>query len=385
MGEIFERPMPDTSLGAMRAHEPDSDGSQVEFARLHRYFFARALCRDLDVLDITCGVGDGTALLAQVARSVVGVEPLRELVARAEGAYRAPGLRFVQGDVTSIPLPDASVDVVVSYDTIERFYEHDVFAAEVRRVLRPEGRLIVSCYQYGVHSPVAPVVNPLHVRELTHNEFKEFLSGYFRHSVLYAQRSLLGSALMPESPITGNRTLWTFERRDAMRYEASLGLPRPVVLVGVASELPVDDGFGVLSVETDRADELVSRIAELESEATGFASRIAEEREATDRAQMELAGRSVELETRVQDLERCRDQLYQRDEENRALAAAYQRLWSEHAALRLEHDATRARLTAVLNSASWRLSAPVAGIVGNSWSLLDYGKQLVASWWRARP
>jgi SAM-dependent methyltransferase len=338
----------------------------------------------LDVLDFASGAGSGSVLLAQVARSVVGVEVSEELVASAEAAYKRPNLRFLHDDARSIPLSDASIDVVVSYDTVERFYELDLFVAEVRRVLRPGGRFVVSCHQREAYPQVPRPVNPRHVRELTREEFGALLRAYFGHVSMYAQRPMLGSALMPEAPLTGEPALWTFEGRDATHFEASPGLPRPLDLVAVASDVPLEDGFGALYIETGSFDRFFSRLAEVDNEAKALSVLLSREREGAARVRAELADRTVELADRVRDLERCRAQLLQSDEENQSLAAAYQWLWSEQAALRLERDAAQARLTGVLDSATWRMAMPLLGIAGNCASLLAYGKDVVGRRRRAR-
>lgn len=62
-------------------------GGQIEVEHLHRYLIARDLCRDKDVLDIASGEGYGSALLAQTARGVVGVEIDPQSVAHASASY----------------------------------------------------------------------------------------------------------------------------------------------------------------------------------------------------------------------------------------------------------------------------------------------------------
>jgi ubiquinone/menaquinone biosynthesis C-methylase UbiE len=144
MGEIFERVMPLSALPWTGERLTTDVSGQVEIEHLHRYFVARSLCRGLDVLDVASGEGYGAALLAQVARSVVGIELSEEAVAHARAAYKQSGLRFMVGDARRMELPDDSVDIVVSFETIEHFYDHEAFVAEVRRVLRPAGLFIVS-------------------------------------------------------------------------------------------------------------------------------------------------------------------------------------------------------------------------------------------------
>ena len=61
-------------------------GGQVEVEHYHRYLFARALVGGRDVLDVASGEGYGAAQLAQVARSVIGVEFDATAVAGAAAA-----------------------------------------------------------------------------------------------------------------------------------------------------------------------------------------------------------------------------------------------------------------------------------------------------------
>src|ERR1019366_10169949 len=110
---------------------------QVEIEHYHRYLFSRGFCRDRDVLDVASGEGYGAAQLAQVATHVVGVEYAGATVRNAAANFPRPNLCFVQADARSLPLSDASFDVVTSFETIQHFDRQDRFVAEVRRVLRP--------------------------------------------------------------------------------------------------------------------------------------------------------------------------------------------------------------------------------------------------------
>jgi ubiquinone/menaquinone biosynthesis C-methylase UbiE len=248
LGEIFERVIPETPLEWTGERLTTATSGQVEVEHLHRYFLARALCRGLDVLDVASGEGYGTALLAQAARSVIGVEVSTEAVAYAGAAYRGPNLRFLEGDARCLPLDDASVDAVVSFETIEHLYEHDQFLAEVRRVLRPGGRFITSSPERDTYSPSGSSANPYHVRELSRAEFNALLRNSFAHVRLLGQRTMLGSALVSDGD--GPCQSLTFEKRGPRHFEAASGLPRPVYLVAVASDQPVADVPDSLYIET---------------------------------------------------------------------------------------------------------------------------------------
>ena len=117
---------------------------QIEFEHFHRYCLARDLCQDLDVLDVASGEGYGSAILAGVALSVIGVDIDEGTLAHSREAYPLENLRFLHGSAIDLPLEEASVDAVVSFETLEHIREHDDFVAEVKRVLRPGGLFIVS-------------------------------------------------------------------------------------------------------------------------------------------------------------------------------------------------------------------------------------------------
>ena len=101
------------------------------------------------VLDLGSGGGIDCLLAGRAvgpSGSVVGVDFLPEMVERATRAATAAGLanaRFVRGEIEALPLPDASVDVVISNGVINLSPRKVRVLAEAFRVLRPGGRLAV--------------------------------------------------------------------------------------------------------------------------------------------------------------------------------------------------------------------------------------------------
>lgn len=170
---------------------------------LHRYALAYELAAGLDVLDIACGEGYGSNLLAGCARSVVGVDVAADAVAHAAEKYRRHNLRYSHGSATAVPLPDAAVDLVVSFETIEHLREHDEMLAELRRVLRPGGRVIISSPDRRYYSEATGHVNPFHLRELSCDEFRNLVARFFPHSTLLRQRVVHGSLIVPDGDIAG--------------------------------------------------------------------------------------------------------------------------------------------------------------------------------------
>jgi SAM-dependent methyltransferase len=91
-----------------------------------------------DVVDLGAGTGKLTRALVALGHRVVAVEPLDEMRAQLEAAV--PGARAVAGKAESMPLPDASADVVASAQAFH-WFDHDDAMPEIGRVLRPDGRL----------------------------------------------------------------------------------------------------------------------------------------------------------------------------------------------------------------------------------------------------
>jgi SAM-dependent methyltransferase len=176
--------------------------------------------------------------LAQVARSVVGFEIDADAVAHASQSYNYANLRFNVGDARKINLPSSSVDVVVSFETLEHFYEQEKFLREVARVLRPGGLLVISTPEQEVYSTAFSPANPYHVRELSGKQFSEMLAKFFPWVEICRQRPLTGSLVLPDNPLLARTVELFHERRGKEHFEVHHELARPLYLIGFASSVP---------------------------------------------------------------------------------------------------------------------------------------------------
>jgi SAM-dependent methyltransferase len=358
LDEIFERVIPETPLEWTGERLTTATTGQVEVEHLHRYFLARYLCRDLEVLDVASGEGYGSALLAQVARSVIGVEVSTKAVAHAISAYHRANLRFLVGDARWLPLGDASVDAVVSFETIEHFYEHDQFMTEVRRVLRPGGRFIASSPERDTYSPPGSSANPYHLRELSRVEFSDLLRNSFAYVRLLGQRPMLGSALISEerAPVQS----LTFEKRGPRHFEAASGLLRPVYFAAVASDHPVADVPDSLYIETADVGTVLAAAGVAEAATAELASlraRVnASENERASRAEELVASDAAARALQIQ------------------LADAHERLGASQSQS-VESDHKIAALTARINQAAAESADRIADLAD---SVTDRERQLAA-------
>ena len=100
------------------------------------------------VLDLGCGQGDLTAVIAGAGAHPLGVEVADAALRRAR--RRHPELRFAPAPIDGpLPLEDGSFDVVWASEVIEHVSDTARWLSEVRRVLVPGGRLLVTTPNHG--------------------------------------------------------------------------------------------------------------------------------------------------------------------------------------------------------------------------------------------
>jgi 2-polyprenyl-3-methyl-5-hydroxy-6-metoxy-1,4-benzoquinol methylase len=138
-----------------------------------RYVFAAQAARGRRVLDIACGEGYGSAMLAEAgAASVLGVDVAQAAIDAAAARFVHPALAFRAGDAESLPAmlgQEPLFDLVVSFETIEHVAEVGPFLEGLRRVLAPEGMLMISAPNEITADGTS--ANPFHRRAYTLDSF----------------------------------------------------------------------------------------------------------------------------------------------------------------------------------------------------------------------
>lgn len=167
-------------------------------AHLARYEFLLPQVRsDEIILETACGSGYGTALLAQRARRVVGVDYSQAALDFAAKQHARCNLEYLRMDVHRLAFPAESFDRVVSFEVFEHLEEPDRYLAECSRVLRPGGTLVLStpnAAAWNVHMQSIGQEYEFHINMVDLDTLRRFLSRHFAMCEIYGQRRR-GSAI----------------------------------------------------------------------------------------------------------------------------------------------------------------------------------------------
>ena len=158
---------------------PDVPAENYWYRRhLAVYRWVAERCRGQDVVDMACGEGYGTAVLAERAARVTGVDANPEAHEHARAKYTRPGVRFARDLVESYSEP---CDAVVFLQTIEHLQDPKAVLDHFRSILRPGGAAYVSTPNLLTLAPPGADKsdNPWHVREYRAEEFRALCESSF--------------------------------------------------------------------------------------------------------------------------------------------------------------------------------------------------------------
>jgi 2-polyprenyl-3-methyl-5-hydroxy-6-metoxy-1,4-benzoquinol methylase len=171
---------------------PDVPAENYWFRRhLAVYEWIAARVAGMRVLDMACGEGYGSAVLAAAAAAVVGVDANPEAHEHARLRYRTRNLRFERGLLESFSEP---ADAVVFLQTIEHLPEPQAALAHMRSLVGEHGVVFVSTPNVLTLAPrgAARSDNPWHVREYRAEEFERMCRGCFAsvemHGLFHARK-----------------------------------------------------------------------------------------------------------------------------------------------------------------------------------------------------
>ena len=148
-----------------------------------RYHKAAEYIRPGDrVLDVACGQGYGSHILYSIskARSVIGIDLSDFSIDYANAHYgRSDAVRFEVGDAQALSqIPDNSIDFITAFETIEHVPDPDAYLTQLKRVLKPSGRLMV-CAPNNWVDETGKDPNPYHLHVYTWERLIDECGSYF--------------------------------------------------------------------------------------------------------------------------------------------------------------------------------------------------------------
>jgi SAM-dependent methyltransferase len=235
----------------------------IWYEHWHRYCVTLPTARGRRVLDAACGEGYGSWLLAREAAEVLGVDVDAAAIAHAQTRYATrPNLRYLQASCAALPVAAGSIDLIVSFETIEHLEGQEAMLDEFRRVLAPGGALIISSPNKAIYSEETGYANEFHVRELARAELAAMLGARFPQQTWYGQRALAHSLLWQEGAAGTPATELVALADDHVRQLAEPAPPMYFIVVSgaVGAALPrlpslslFDDGAQSLYRDYQRA------------------------------------------------------------------------------------------------------------------------------------
>jgi 2-polyprenyl-3-methyl-5-hydroxy-6-metoxy-1,4-benzoquinol methylase len=317
---------------------------EIAHEHWHRYAFARRFVAGLSVLDVACGEGYGSALLANGAGSVLGVDIAEGAITHASAAYAdRANLRFAQGSASSLPVADGAFDVVVSFETIEHLpqTEQSRMVAEIGRVLRPDGILILSAPNPVEYSQARGYVNPFHLHEPSREEIDALLAGTFAARRWHRQRRYYGSALWSEGAATDRFEAFAGDSAGVDGAAPPPAMYYVVIAARTAACLPPPGP--ALSLFSDRDEAEIARMDARAAEVLRLDSLLVERDTALDRQSAHV--RSLE------DLVAFRERVVvERDEQLASVNAAREQAVAERDAAQRNHAAVLSEIASAQQS-----------------------------------
>jgi len=292
---------------------PWIDGAQIHYEHLHRYAFAAQFVNSKKVLDLACGEGYGTYLLAEKAEYVLGVDIDEQTIRHAGSRYLRDNLEFIEGSILDVPVEgEGKFDVAICFEGIEHITEHDKLLSEVKRLLRDDGLFIVSTPNKAIYTDAPDYHNPFHVKELYFDEFEGLLKLYFKHMRIWGQRIYTGSNIWSIHHYKPRNYMEAvIKKRDGEFYFAERNSKEPVYLIALASNTSLEPSTSttdnwladasntILNDYERRLAELNSQIAELNSQIAEISSSL----QARDSRIAELSSSLQARDSRIAELE----------------------------------------------------------------------------------
>jgi 2-polyprenyl-3-methyl-5-hydroxy-6-metoxy-1,4-benzoquinol methylase len=329
-------------------------GLLIEAEHRARYWAAAALANGRRVLDAGCGTGYGSEMLRDAGAASIAGFDLAEEAVRRTSARLGDGADVRLADIHALPFDDASFDLVVCFEVLEHVTEQEAAIAELRRVLAPDGVLVIS----SPNPLVYPAGNPHHVHELEPSALRELVAARFANVETWAQHVWLASAVHQEGGglDVAPRYVGPAPAADSETYALAVASDGPLPALAPQVALAATND---LQWFRDRIAYLEAHLAEVEAGRDEDVRRLMADSHRAGTRALEAERRLGELEATLLDLE-----------SRNATLADFE--WRYHEARTERQEYERgvqdvlarkdAEIAALYASPSWRVTAPLRAL-----------------------
>jgi ubiquinone/menaquinone biosynthesis C-methylase UbiE len=162
---------------------PGQASPALFWEHIYRYRFALNYVKGNSVVDIASGEGYGTAALYKGgAKEIIGIDISEEACSYAKKKY---GLDYRIGNAQAIPLESNTMDSVISFETIEHLESPELFLKECARLLKENGKLILSTPN--AMSLMVKKDNEFHTQLFSLDGIQRLISKYFQCVKVFSQ------------------------------------------------------------------------------------------------------------------------------------------------------------------------------------------------------
>jgi ubiquinone/menaquinone biosynthesis C-methylase UbiE len=161
----------------------NEEGYLLYLVHLATYKYCIPAVAGKRVLDYGCGTGYGTSLISSYCNQAMGVDISTDAIQYAQSHFSAPNLQFKQiepVEAAPMPFPNASFDVVLSFQVIEHVRDVPAYLQEIERVLAPGGQVLIATPDRSSRLfPYQKPWNMWHLREYTREQLHNTIAAYF--------------------------------------------------------------------------------------------------------------------------------------------------------------------------------------------------------------
>lgn len=168
----------------MERINPLDDNNIILGEHFHRYNWAKKLVKG-NICDLACGMGYGSQVLknSQKFSTYLGIDINQESIDFANKNYKDKNINFFVGSCENIPVPNRTIDTIVTLETLEHLDNPILAIAEFVRILKDDGLIIGSVPSMLFEETCTKAYGPniYHKQKFTTEDLYNLLSAHFKH------------------------------------------------------------------------------------------------------------------------------------------------------------------------------------------------------------